>query len=92
MLLEAAAVQTPTLGARTGLLVTKPPVVEIKALMVWLNPPMSSVPGAIKSAEPPTLTPVLLPMIVTLDLPAPLGSALAMPSWRVPALMVVAPE
>ena len=58
---------------------------------------MSSVPGARTLSAPlaaaePTLVPLLFPARVTTDLPAPLGKALAIPSWRVPALMVVAPE
>ena len=65
--------------------------------MAWLKPPMSSVPGARTLSEPlvvraPTLVPLLLPSRVMTALPAPLGKALAIPSWRVPALMVVAPE
>ena len=78
-------------------MVTKPPVVETSPLMAWSKPPMSRVPGARTLSEPlvvaaPTLVPTLLPTMVTTSLPAPVGSALAMPSWRVPALIVVAPE
>ena len=81
---------------KTGVLVTKPPIVEsappveLRPSMVWLKPPRSRVPGASKVAAValPLAAPVLVPMMVS---SVPVGRALVTPILMVPALMVVAP-
>jgi len=76
-----------------GVLTTKPPVVELRPLSAWSKPPMSSVPGAgmVAAAAPPSAEPKFPPAMFTFPLPAPLGSALATPSFKVPAPIVVSP-